>query len=147
MWGLKGLAWPEAIPFLPQTIGWLVVAFVVLAVIAWFAWRARKRWHRNAYRRESLASIDAMRADPAQATQLAFVLRRSALAAYERTSVASLRGREWIRWLNESGGRELFAADAADALDRLAYGGVALPSNELEPLLAASREWVRSHRA
>ena len=75
------------------------------------------------------------------------IKERRIAAAYERTSVASLRGREWIRWLNESGGRELFAADAADALDRLAYGGVALPSNELEPLLAASREWVRSHRA
>ena len=115
MWGLKELAWPEAIPFLPQTIGWLVVALVVLALIAWMSWRARKRWHRNAYRREALASIDAMRADPAQAAQLAFVLRRSALAAYERSSVASLRGREWIRWLNESTGRELFAADEVES--------------------------------
>ena len=147
MWGLKELAWPEAIPFLPQTTGWLVVALVVLAIIGWFAWRARRRWHQNAYRREALASIAAMRSDPAQATQLAFVLRRSALAAHERTSVASLRGTDWIRWLNDSGGRELFAEEAADALDRLAYGSGELPASELEPLLAASREWVRSHRA
>ena len=60
MWGLKELAWPEAIPFVPQTIGWLVVALVVLALLAWLAWRARRRWQNNAYRREALASIEAM---------------------------------------------------------------------------------------
>jgi hypothetical protein len=88
-----------------------------------------------------------MHADPAEAAQLPFILRRSALAAYERRDVASLRGVEWTGWLNESAGRELFTADAALMLDRLAYGREALPPAEIEPLLAASRDWVRLHRA
>jgi hypothetical protein len=147
MWGLKELAWPDAIPYVPQTAGWLMVALVLLALLAWLAWRARKRWLNNAYRREALASIDALRVDPARAAQLPFILRRSALAAYERRDVASLRGAEWTGWLNESAGRQLFTADAAATLDRLAYGREALSHAEIEPLLAASREWVRLHRA
>jgi hypothetical protein len=147
MWGLKELAWPEAIPFVPQTTGWLVVALVVLALLAWFALRARRRWLNNAYRRAALASIEAMRTDAADATQLPFILRRSALAAYERRDVASLRGTDWTGWLNESAGRELFSADAALTLDRLAYGQEVLAPAEIEPLLAASRDWVRLHRA
>jgi hypothetical protein len=147
MWGLKELAFPDAIPFLPQTAGWLVVGLVLLALLAWLAWRARRRWLKNAYRREALASIEAMRADPAGAAQLPFILRRSALAAYERRDVAGLRGTEWTGWLNESAGRELFTADAALTLDRLAYGREELPLADVEPLLVASRDWVRLHRA
>jgi len=147
MWGLKELAYPDAIPFLPQTVGWLVVVILLLALLGWLAWRARKRWLKNAYRREALSSIEAMRADPAGAAQLPFILRRSALAAYERCDVASLRGAEWMGWLNESAGRELFPGDAAAILDRLAYSREALSPAEIEPLLVASREWVRLHRA
>jgi hypothetical protein len=88
-----------------------------------------------------------MRADPAVATQLPFILRRSALVAYQRRDVASLRGAEWTRWLNESAGRELFTADSAHTLDRLAYSGEAPAPSDIEPLLAASRDWVRLHRA
>ena len=147
MWGLKELAWPDAIPFVPQTAGWLVVALLLLALSAWLAWRARRRWLRNAYRRDALASIEAMRADPAEAAKLPFILRRSALAAYDRGDVASLRGAEWTGWLNESAGRELFTAGAAEALDRLAYGRETPSPADMGPLLAASRDWVRLHRA
>lgn len=147
MWGLKELAWPDAIPFLPLTTGWLVVALVLLALVSWLGWRARRRWLKNAYRRKALAAIQAMQSDPAEAAQLPFILRRSALAAYERRDVASLRGSEWTGWLNESAGRELFSANAALTLDRLAYGRDVLAPAEIEPLLAASRDWVRLHRA
>jgi hypothetical protein len=147
MWGLKELAHPDAIPFFPQTAGWLVVAVVLLAVFAWLAWRARKRWLKNAYRREALKSIDAMRADTSGAALLPFVLRRSALAAYDRRDVAGLRGSEWTGWLNDTAGRELFTADAALTFDRLAYSREALSPADIEPLLAASRDWVRLHRA
>jgi hypothetical protein len=147
MWGLKELAYPDAIPFLPQTIGWLVVGLVLLALLVWLAWRARRRWLRNAYRREAIASIEAMRADPATAAQLPFILRRSALAAYARRDVAGLRGPDWTNWLNESAGRELFSADAAPLLDRLAYSREEFPAADIEPLLTASLDWVRLHRA
>ena len=147
MWGLKELAYPDATPFLPQTIGWLVVALIVAAVLTWLLLRTRRRWQDNAYRREALDAIEGMRADPAGAAQLPFILRRSALVAYERRDVASLRGAEWTGWLNESAGRELFSADAAATFDQLAYGREVFSPAELEPLLAASREWVRLHRA
>ena len=147
MWGLKELAYPESIPFWPQTAGWLLVGLILLALLAWFAWRARRRWLRNAYRREALSSLEVMHADPAQAKRLPFILRRSALAAYKRSRVASLRGAEWICWLNDTAGRELFAAEAAETLDRLAYSNADVSRSEIEPLLAASADWLRHHRA
>jgi hypothetical protein len=115
--------------------------------LTWLILRARRRWRNNAYRREAFAAIEGMRADPAGAAQLPFILRRSALVAYERRDVASLRGVEWTVWLNESAGRELFSAEAAATLDQLAYGREAPSPAAIEPLLAASREWVRLHRA
>jgi len=147
MWGLKELAYPEAIPFWPQTPGWWIAGLLILALLAWFVWRARHRWNQNSYRREALLSLEMMHNDPARAKQLPFLLRRSALTACDRTSVASLRGADWISWLNETAGREVFEQEAAETLDRLAYSNADIPSREVEPLLAASREWVRKHRA
>jgi hypothetical protein len=147
MWGLKELAYPDAIPFWPQTAGWLVVGILLLALLGWFAWRLRRRWLHNAYRREALSSIAAMDADPTLAKRLPFILRRSALAAYDRSVVASLRGADWVHWLNETAEREVFKPDAADTLDRLAYSNADVSRGEIEPLLAASRDWLRHHRA
>ena len=147
MWGLKELPYPDAIPFWPQTAGWLVVAALAVALLGLLAWRLRRRWLREAYRREALSSIAAMEAEPGLAKRLPFVLRRSALAAYDRRLVASLRGTDWVHWLNETAAREVFEPDAADMLDRLAYGNADIPAREIAPLLAASREWLRRHRA
>jgi hypothetical protein len=147
MWGLKELAYPEAIPFWPQTIGWLIVGLLLLALLAWFVWRVRRRWVLNSYRREALLRLERMRADPALAKQLPFLLRRSALIASDRSTVASLRGVDWVRWLNKTAGREVFEQGAAEMLDRLSYSNAEIPPGEIEPLLAASRDWVRKHRA
>ncbi|MEJ2140354.1 MAG: DUF4381 domain-containing protein [Gammaproteobacteria bacterium] len=147
MWGLKELAYPEAIPFWPQTTGWLVVGILLLVLLAGLAWRARRRWLRNSYRREALTSLEMMRSDPARVRQLPFLLRHAALAAYDRSSLASLRGDDWIRWLNQTAGREVFEHGAAETLDRLAYSKQEFAPDEIEPLLAASRDWVRLHRA
>jgi hypothetical protein len=147
MWGLKELAYPDAIPFWPQTTGWLVVGVLLLALLGWFAWRFRRRWLQNAYRRDALSRIAAMDANPALAKRLPFILRRSALAAYDRSMVASLRGADWVRWLNETAKREVFKPDAAETLDRLAYSDADVSPGEIKPLLAASRDWLRRHRA
>lgn len=146
MWGLKELPYPDAIPLTPQTVGWLVVALLAAAGIGWLAWRLRRRWLANGYRRQAAAALDEMAADPAKAANLPYLLRRTALTAYERRHVAGLRGKDWIGWLNQSAGRPIFSEDAANLLDQLAYSDAPVQADRTLRLVEVSRNWVRCHR-
>lgn len=148
MWGLKELPLPEAVSWLPATPAWLAVGALLLAIVAWIVWRHLQKRKRERYRREALARVEHMSEQPAALAELPLVLRATALAAWPRVEVASLRGAAWVAWLNENGGR--FDTDDAAWLDRLPYDATAAESLEPEVaarLLKASRAWIRGHRA
>ena len=150
MWGLKELPLPEPVSWWPQTPGWYVLSAAVLAGLAWFGWRLYLRHQHNSYRKEGLAQLAAMSSNSAAAGGLPILLRRSALHAASREDVAGLRGDQWIAWLNQSAGRELFNSSDADVLDQLAFAGHGQPPFDepvIRHLLEASREWMRVHRA
>ncbi len=148
MWGLKELPLPEPISWFPAAPGWLVVGAILLAILAAFAWSRWRAWQRQRYRREALARIDAIGAGTEGLAELPLVLRATALVAFPRAEVASLRGAIWVEWLNENGGR--FDASDAEYLDLLPYDPNA--ARELAPhaaarLVATSRAWVKGHHA
>jgi len=148
MWGLKELAPPEPVSWLPATPGWLLVGAVLLALFAWLVWRRARAWQRGRYRREALARLDRMRASAESLAGLPGLLRATALTAFPRAEVASLRGRAWVDWLNAHGGR--FGPDDAECLDRLPYDPAVapgLPPELASRLLDSSRAWLREHRA
>ena len=150
MWGLKELPLPEPVSWWPQTTGWLILGIVLLLIAGWISWRFWRRYQRNAYRRHALARLETMEIDPAALAELPALLRKSALAAEARETVAGLRGRAWVDWLNAGARRPLFSDADAAVLDQLAYNAKAAASLD-EPLrqhlVDASKAWMRSHRA
>ena len=139
---------PEAVPWLPQTQGWWVLFGWALAVAALVIAAMVRRRRRNRYRREALASLDAIAAHPQlgapeSAQQVAEVIKRTALAAYPRTRVASLHGKDWARFLSESSGNDKQVEEAAEFLASAAYR----PDADGRSLLPPARRWVRVHRA
>ncbi len=148
MWGLKELLPPEPISWYPATSGWLVVFAIVLLVVGWLCRRGLRARQRQRYRREALARVEAMRGAPHTLVELPLVLRAAALAAFPRDEVASLRGSDWVAWLNENGAH-LEPGDA-EWLDRLPYETNAtdlLPADVAARLVDAGCNWVRNHRA
>jgi len=57
---LREIPLPPAVPYIPQTIGWLVVALLLLAVLAYVGWRVYQRHLKNRYRRDALAELAAI---------------------------------------------------------------------------------------
>ena len=148
MWGLKELPWPEPVSWLPVTWGWLLLLALALAIGGWLLWRGLRARLRERYRRDALARVEAMRREPGALADLPWVLRATALAAFSRREVASLRGGDWVSWLNQNGAR--FEPADAEWLDRLPYEArIAdrVPSELAVRLLDASRDFLRSHRA
>lgn len=145
MWGLKELPLPEPVSWMPQTAGWAVLAIVALAVVAYFAWRRWQAWQADQYRRVALTRLKQMNADQLQA--LPELLRLAALAAGSRAEVASLRGSDWINWLNARVDQPLFDEADSITLDALAYTKTPIPPDQARHLLDASENWLRGHHA
>ncbi|MBY5868510.1 DUF4381 domain-containing protein [Rhizobium leguminosarum] len=152
---LHDIATPEPVSWMPQTWGWGVLAGALLVMLALTGIRWILRYRANAYRREALALlkvVDEQLRNPATRRDgirdLGEVLKRTALAAWPRTEVASLSANAWTRFLEEH------AVDGAGhALERLLddfeYNGAEvvadLPSNVCSDLLAAARNWIERH--
>ncbi len=150
MWGLKELPLPNPVSWWPQTAGWYIVGALAIAGLFYLLWRLWVRYRSNAYRREGLARLDQMAADPTVLKELPLLLKKSALMAGSRQQVANLSGRAWIEWLNKTAGKELFSMSDADSFEQLAYkqpGHAFLDRKAAEHLIEASKSWMRMHRA
>ena len=148
MWGLKELPLPAPVSWTPETWGWLVVAGLFLAFLAWIGLRQLNAYRAQSYRRTAIADLDAMQRDRHKITALPALLRRTALVAFPRDEVAVLSGEAWVQWLNAAGAD--FLTGDADWLDRLAYQprlSEELETESADRLLQGSRLFVRNHRA
>lgn len=129
---LRDIAIPDVPAFWPPAPGlWLALGTVVLTLflVAW-QWRAVRK--RNVYRKAGLLLLS----EAKTAHDVSIVMKRVALAAFPRERVASLYGKDWAAFLQETCPRmsflELAATDENEDSAR-----------NLVPLASA---WIRHHR-
>ncbi len=132
---------PPDVSMMPQTVGWAWLAGIV-AAMAGFGLRWWYLRHKaNAYRRAGLQVLDGCGNDP---TMIATLLRRTALAAFPRATVAGLTGDIWLRFLDNSLGQPLFAGtEAGRVLTKAPYAG----GDPSDALASAARVWITKHKA
>ncbi len=144
---MHALVEPEPVSWMPQTVGWWVLAAWVVVGAGLLAWHAYGVWRRNRYRQEALAALDAIearaRAGESSAEPVAVLLKRTALAAYPREEVARLYGADWARFLGESSGNDPVVASSAEHLANAAYRADVDATALIEP----ARRWIEVHRA
>lgn len=145
---MHGLVLPTAVPWMPATPGWWIALAWLLAMLLIGARQLIKHRRRNRYRREAKALLKAIEdradRDPAAAAgDIAQLLKRTALAAYPRRQVASLRGAEWAEFLRVSASNDPIVNAASEQLAAAAYRADADGS----VLVAPARRWIEVHRA
>ncbi|KXU88971.1 hypothetical protein CR51_33745 [Caballeronia megalochromosomata] len=151
---LRELPLPAPVSYAPQTIGWVFVAVLLVAialVAAWLAWRAHER---SRYRREALAELARIetklgeKATRASAlAEIAPLIKRTALAAAPREHVAALSGPSWLAYLkkthgafDDESGALLYTASYAPR-ERLA----GITQQQAQRLVQAARDWIGHH--
>ncbi len=140
---LRDIHPPGPPPAWPPAAGWWVLLALTAAGLAalslrgWRAWRARVRRRRIL---EELAGIGARAQGAALAAEVSALLKRVALARFDRREVAALTGSHWLAFLDHHGGRGRFAAGPGRVLAEGPYA----PAPELEPqaLLDLARDWI-----
>jgi len=101
---------PEA-SMLPALGWWLLM--LVLGLVVWLLWQWRKRYLRDAWRREALLEVRELNevipaATPAQlhttVRSASVLLRRVMMRVHGRTAVAGLTDEQWVRALQSPAG-------------------------------------------
>jgi len=132
---------PEPVPvsLWPQTAGWIWLGLAATVCAVWLIRRWIKYRRVNAYRRAALRGLAAAGNDRAA---VAAILRRTALAGFPRSQVASLYGDDWLAFLDRTYDGTGFAEGPGRNISMAPYS-LANESVDLAPLAA---DWVRRHR-
>lgn len=139
---------PDWLP--PQGPGWWLLGLLLLAALAWGSWRLWQWRRRSRYRREALAQLERLAPDLGASESLAelsALLKRTALVAYPRETVAALSGAAWRDFLCANGA-PAFAAATCDPLFESTYRAACdTTPQQRTALVAAARQWIVAHRA
>lgn len=126
---------PTPAPWWPLAPGWWVLLVVAAVASVGIAFVLVRRWRRAAYRREASRLLDAMGDDLSQLPEL---LKRVALSAFPRRSVASLSGQAWLDFLNAHCDGAPFDRELLD----LAYRPGELEPTSREALRSGAQHWI-----
>lgn len=137
---LHDIVEPPPVPWWPPAPGWYVVLALVTAAAAWFCVRYWRQWQANAYRREALHELQAAKSP----TEIAELLRRTALAIAPRSRIASLSGDGWAEWLAscvpESMPRAVYLLLAGSVYDPTT------PDTDIALIRDYAKTWIERHR-
>ena len=152
---LHDIVVPAPVAWWPPAPGWYGVGALVLVLAGWRVWRIYRRWRGNAYRRDALREVVALRAALGQAetraaalADLAALLRRVAMHATPRVQVATLSGDAWLSFLDAGLGGDAFRhGDGRLLVDgpyRTPSAIARMDAGELDALCALAARWLRA---
>ena len=145
---LRDIHIPGAIDPWPPAIGWWLIAAAALIAISYGIYLVFKWWKSNQYRREGIRALKYLLENHASEKQYlrdySDLLKRIALSAYARESVANLTGEAWVSFLDRSTGTQEFSMGEGQILIQ---GNYELnPSVDVDKLHRLGLYWIKKHR-
>lgn len=148
---------PHPVAWLPPAPGWYAFGLSILLLFGWFSVLKYLAWRRNKYRREALIELDELGKELTDSTryqhllpQLPQLVKRTAIAAYGRSSVASLTGEDWLTFLDKTGSTHLFTKGNGRLLNDCSYQPAAqlakFSREQVAGLQKAVSHWTRNHQ-
>jgi len=128
---LRDLVMPEAPGWWPMAPGLVFLLVLVLWLALCFTVAYYQKYKAAAYRRAGVSLLDGVKT----VRELSVLLKRVALVSFERESVASLYGKEWVAFLQQScTGVKLDELESAD-------------EGELSSSLRMqAKRWIKEHK-
>jgi Ca-activated chloride channel family protein len=148
--GLIDIPLPQEVSLLPQTWPSRIAIALIVVLAVWAIWRFVHHRRASRYRREALRELDRMHpaADAAPrrlVDQLALLVRRTALGAFPRETIAPLTGKAWLEFLDRSYGGNEFSRGVGQWLVSGPYQPTAPGRDELNALRGLVDRWIRVH--
>ena len=137
---------PEPIDWLPQTLGWQILALVLAIGLLHRSWRRLRVWLRNRYRREAQQRLSHL-GPSAEASAINEVLKLTAMTAASRREVAALTGVAWCHWLETRAATKIFSQESLLILGEALYSPRgSVTSAQRSALVREAHRWIDQHR-
>ena len=144
---LRDIHLPQTVGWWPPAIGWWILAIFLIVAIAggiyWLWWRHK----RLAYKREAIATMEAIRASHLQhqddqqlLSDLCSLLKRTAITRYGRDEIAGLAGEQWLSFLDRTGQTSEFTQGSGRIITNRFSPNTQVDSTEL---LNAVEHWLK----
>ena len=150
--GLVDIPLLQPVSLWPQTWPLRIAIAVLLATAIVGLWRFIHQWRVNRYRREALAELSRIERtfDPDKApaefvSRVSMLVRRTALAAFPRETIAPLAGSAWLAFLDRTSDGLQFSQGPGRLLASAPYQSTAPSGADLRPLADLARRWIRGH--
>ena len=96
---LKGIHLPDPITWWPLAPGWWLLGFLVLALLILVGWCAYRAYHHRKAKRIALAQYKQLAANEASDSAYFQLLKRAAMAYFQRDELAALHGQSLAQFL------------------------------------------------
>ena len=148
---LQDIHLPPEIGLWPPAWGWWVLALLVIAIVSAVVFFIKRKKSRNAYRALAIAELNAIhhKYSEQQSSEylqsVSIILRRTALSGFGSQFNASLKGKDWLQWLDEQCPKtnKLFSEGVGTALLIGPYQKN--PEFDRDALHKLSLLWVKEH--
>ena len=145
---LRDIHLPEAIGWWPPAIGWWLLAVLIPLSIALIYWVYKRLTRKTAIKtaKQNLAAIkDNTALDNNQKLrELSMLIRRVAISVNPRTEAASLTGRQWLAFLDNSVTGAPFSEGCGQLLVDAPYRNTSPSEREISQLISLCEDWLKA---
>lgn len=145
---IGGILEPDPLPFTFETIGWkiLAVVLIVLTIMAFFKWL--KLYQKNKYRRAAIKKLQFIESGNTQSqykiNQLNIILKQVAIVTFGRENVAELYGDDWLLFLDSKYKKSGFVNYSANFSDAI-YFNKEVDESSLNSIYKTTKTWINEH--
>jgi hypothetical protein len=145
---LRDIHLPEAIGWWPPAIGWWLLAVLIPLLIAFLYWLYKRLTSRTAIK-AAKNNLAAIKQNPAlnnnqKLRELSMLIRRVAISVNPRTETASLTGRQWLAFLDNSVTGAPFSEGCGQLLAEAPYRNTTPSELEISQLISLCEDWLKA---
>jgi len=133
---------PPPVPFTFETIGWPILAGVLLLALLITAIVLIRKHIKNRYRREALRQLETI--NGTAVSSIFVILKRIAIRVFGREKAGSLHGHEWLQFLEKTG-KNVQLLPLEKELTSAIYKDAPVGDEVKKKLLFNAKKWIKTH--
>ncbi|EDP59337.1 DUF4381 domain-containing protein [Vibrio sp. AND4] len=143
---LHDVAVPESVSWVPQTIGWKILAIVAAILLVYLGYQVVLHWWDNRYRKEAIKAVSGLNPGDSSMPNALFSILKVVLT-YLDSNNARLFGPPFLRKLDQLNPKQKRFDDQAAKrwLQSLVDPSSELAHSERLQLLQRANEWLKDH--